>query len=63
MDNNYYFEECKKCIDRQHNNESIYCLANRLSLAFNKACIELPIISTFVNEYHCKAFEEDNHVS
>ena len=63
MNSDCYFEECKICIDRHHNNKLSYCLANRLSLALHKLFIELSIIRRICkDECYCKAFEEDKYV-
>ena len=63
MKSNCYFEECKDCLYRKHNDDLLCCLTNRLGLAFHELLKELPIINKFIDSYkYCHYFEKEQGV-
>ena len=55
---NSYFDECENCLYKEHNDDLWCCLTNRLSLAWHKLLLELPIISKFIdNNRHCYSYQ------
>ena len=61
MNSNYYFDECKDCVNREYNNDLICCLSNRLNLAWHKLLLEIPIVNKFINSYkYCDMFIKVN---
>lgn len=60
IESDCYFDECKCCINKQHNDELLYCLSNRLGLAWHKLFLEIPIINKFIDKYRfCYMFEKE----
>ena len=57
-----YFDECKDCVWKEHNDDSIGCLTNRLGLAWYRLLLEMPIISKFIDKdkyKFCHMFEKE----
>ena len=60
MKSNCYFDECKTCLFREHNDDLMGCLTNRLSFAWHKMFLELPIINKLIDKNkYCHWYEED----
>ena len=51
MKSDCYFDECKDCIYREHNNYLNVCLTNRLSLALHRMMLELPFINKVIDKH------------
>ena len=55
-----YFEECKDCINKEYNDDFMGCLTNRLSLAWYRMLLELPVINKFIDKHKfCYWFEKE----
>ena len=60
MKSDCYFDECKDCIWREHNNDLVGCLGNRLNLAWHKLLLEMPLINKLIEkEKYCTWFEKE----
>lgn len=51
MKSDCYFEECEHCIWRECNDDLICCLTNRLSLAWHKLLLEMPLINKIIDKH------------
>ena len=59
MKSDCYFDECKYCINKEYNDDLVCCLSNRLSLAWHKLLLELPLINKLIDKHKfCYWFEE-----
>lgn len=55
----FYFDECEHCINKEYNDDLVCCLSNRLSLAWYRVLLELPIVNRFVDKHkYCQAYEK-----
>lgn len=60
MNSDCYFEECNNCINKEYNDQLYCCLNSRLSLAWHKFLLELPIINRLIDRHkHCNWFEKE----
>lgn len=60
MKSDCYFDECKYCVNKDYNDCLSGCLANRLSLAFHKLLIDIPIINKLIDGHkYCYWFEKE----
>ena len=60
MKSDCYFDECKDCINREYNNDLVCCLSNRLSLAWHRFLLEMPIVNKFIDKHKfCYWFEKE----
>ena len=60
MKSNCYFDECKDCMYREHNDDLMCCAVSKLALAFHRLIIEIPIVNRLVNKYkYCNWFIKD----
>lgn len=60
MKSDCYFDECKYCVYKKYNDDLVACLSNRLSLAWHKLLLELPLINKFVDKHKfCYWFEKE----
>ena len=60
MKSDFYFDECKYCINREYNDDLICCLSNRLSLAWHILLLEMPLINKFIDKHkYCHWFERE----
>lgn len=56
----YYFKECEYCIYKEYNDDLLCCLSNRLSLAWHRFILEMPLINKFIDKHKfCYTFEKE----
>lgn len=56
MKSDLYFDECKECMWREHNNDLFMCLSNRLHLAFFELVADFKLTD---DVYYCRGFEKE----
>ena len=60
MESGCYFDECENCVWREVNNDLVVCLSSRLSLAWHKLFLELPLINKFIDKHkYCHWFVKE----
>lgn len=60
MKSDCYFDECKHCIWREHSDYLVCCLSNRLSLAWHRLFLEMPIINKLIEKHKfCHMFKKE----
>ena len=60
MKSDCYFDECKDCMYREHNDNLCCCAASRLGLAWYRLLKELPIVNRFIVDYkYCNWYQKE----
>ena len=60
MESDCYFDECKNCIYKEHNEDLLCCLSNRLNLALHRLLLEIPLVNKFIDKNkYCYMFEKE----
>ena len=60
MKSDCYFDECRDCLYKQHNDKLLCCTTNRLGLAWHRLLLELPLINKFIDDYrYCHWYQKE----
>ena len=51
MKSDCYFDECKDCVWKSHNNMLLGCLGSRIGLAWHRFLLEMPLINGLIDRH------------